>query len=437
MICPDVFEELLLVLVNKFLKTTANFIRFGWRVFFNIEPIMHMNQTQQKPLSIKTWDKLILKYLMFISFTVVIIILLVYYGQNEIPDSEGQEILARILVALVLTVVGEIILLIRVIFLRILYPNKLLIIQRKQLILDTFKQFGTLSSGDQAKYYPEGRKYPQLASVLNKRELVYGHVETSQALYCFTPLALIILDNSEPVKINIKDVIEVEGNVYPGHQLIQIKTVQGQEYSIEIGGLPNRLKKLFYQLISQSDIEESLLREVPSDVIQVYQFTGPIKLHSISEEILPEELSTLGFEFFPSDVYRRIKFANESARLQYHGEYDEQEGVLYPDDEGLMVLQLVQEGTTLELFNSFTDGYDGIKAAKTITQSVHFTSLENVSEVVLRYSYAIKEADFEAIVNEMQLDSISEINNLFSTVQIYVLKDGQPHLLAFFKTQNL
>lgn len=399
-----------------------------------------MSDSKKKNLALKAWEKLIVRYLAMIVFTILIIVLLMSEGENKVYDPEDESILVNIIVALIMTAAGEIILLIRVIVLRFMYPNKLLIAQRKHLIFETFKQYTTSANSGQVKHYPEGKKHPQLVPVLDKRELVYGHIETAQILYCFTPLALIYFDKPKLIKINIEDIVEIEENTNSNQQEVKIKTFQGQVHIIDVEGLSPRLRKLFYSLVVQTYTEEDSVvftqsEQMLSESIKTYQFTGPLKLLKVSEEIPPAELPQLGFTFHESDVYRNIKLSTKANQLQYYGEYDEQEEIIYPDEQGLLILQLVQNTGVLELFNSFTDGYNGIKATKKTPQELHFTPLEGISEVILRYGYTIKMND-ETILQEMKLDSLEEVTDLFSVIQVDVLANGQPRLLTLFKTQD-
>jgi hypothetical protein len=275
-----------------------------------------------------------------------------------------------------------------------------------------------------AKYYPEGIKLTEI--ILDDSELVYGYFNSGKKNYYFTSTSLLI-KNGKQERIRIDQVTGTNGSFRSEHSVIKIETADGKTYKIKIEEFPYRIQQLFYQLI-----------ETHGSIVQKSVFTGPLKLKDIAVDASFQDLTKLGAFVDSKTVIKKVDIKKSNYQIFYQGNINN--GIIYPDPEGVLILNISNEYGQIDIFNSKTDGYNGVSesALKSGTFNINNNLKElkiNISSLIIEFQYSIEDYEFEDLMLEMNLKFKKEINNLFSSIAIYADKEGVIELLTEFEAQ--
>lgn len=290
-------------------------------------------------------------------------------------------------------------------------------------IVKMFKLNERETGGDNAAYYPEGIKSRLIK--LENDELIYGHFTSKKRTYYFTSTSLIITGEQQ-VRIKINDVIRTNGSFRSGHKVIEVETIDERIHKINIEEFPYRTQQLFYQLIERS-----------SALVVNPLFGGPEKLKNITSDISSNDLKALGLATEKKSVIKKIDILKNNYQIEFHGKMNGD--FIFPDSQGVLILKIKNRHNEIEIFNSTTDGYNGVTdVAAGIRQDMpkEFTNLDTeIARLILKFNYTIEDHEFEDLKIELNLKSKAELGNLFGSIEIYAEKNAVISLLTSLETQ--
>jgi len=290
-------------------------------------------------------------------------------------------------------------------------------------IIKMFKFNERDTGGQNAAYYPEGIRNSKIN--LGNDELIYGHFTANGRTYYFTSTSLVIT-NGQTHEIKILDVVRTNGSFRSDHKIIDVETSDGKKHKIKIEEFPYRIQQLFYQLI---ETHGSL--QVKSN------FNGPERLKHVTTEISPKHLRDYGLSPDPKSVFKKIDLRENYYHIEFHGKMIG--NTIYPDDHGLLILRIKNATHEVEIFNSSIDGYNGVTDYVTglsPTTTSQFKPLAaDITMLILRFSYSIEDYEYDELKVELGLKSKNELNNLFSSIEVYSAKNNKIELLTEFETQ--
>jgi hypothetical protein len=285
-----------------------------------------------------------------------------------------------------------------------------------QWIIKMFKFNEREEVGNNASYYLEGLK---IENICTEDEIVYGQFSSKNTTYYFTNESLII-DNGKLERIKIKNITETNGSFRSSHKTIYI-VAASRKINIKITDFPYRIQQLFYQLI-----------ENHGSLIKKPIFYGLTRLVDYSSDLIEEEQIKFKLQN-DTHTLKSIKLDKVSC----FGEL--KDGIIFPDGNGILVFKGLIGQKEIEIFNSQTDGYNGVLdyyENKTKNNLLKFKELKHeVTRIIINYIYTIQDYEFDELKTEIGLKSKNEINNLFSSIVIYTEKDGQLTLLTEYETQ--
>ena len=271
--------------------------------------------------------------------------------------------------------------------------------------------------GTNAKYYVEGM---QMGNICENNELVFGQYSSKKTHYYFTNKSIVIV-NGQFERLIINEITETNGSFRSDQKHIYVVT-NGRKVIIQISELPYRLQQLFYQLI-----------EHHGSLSKTSIFKGLTRLEDFSKALTEEEQRRYNIQAEKEQVAKSIIVS----RLSFYGKL--KDGIIFPNENGVIVIKAFVGDKEIELFNSQTDGYNGVTeiyAGRKVLQLLNFETLINEeTSVIIFYTYSIAEEEFKELKDEIGLKNINEVNNLFGSFALYIEKDMQLRLLTEVETQ--
>ena len=275
------------------------------------------------------------------------------------------------------------------------------------------------TGGNNANYYPEGIRTHDIN--LKDDEFIYGCFRSIKRTYYFTSTSLVICNGNQE-RIIINEISGTNGSFRSDHNLIYIETLDGKSHKINISEFPYRLQQLLYQLI-----------EKHGSLIHKPLFNGPTRLKNIATDLTEKDFSQFGFSIEPKTIYKSIK----TKLLLYYGNL--RDNLIYPDEDGILILKAKNDQDEIEIFNSSIDGYNGvaeITAGRFLRTAKDFIIFDkSIERLILKFNYSIEDYEFEDLIREMNLKSKEEVNNLFGSIEVYAENNGRIDLITEFETQ--